>query len=656
MIPILYDKTETAFTTNGLGRLSDCVRCIVKEQRNGVYECEFDYPIDGVHFDDITIGRIIACTHDDYGDVQPFDIYAKSEPINGLVTFNAHHISYRLNEITVKPFSASSCAAALANISSYSVSTNPFTFWTDKTTTADYLSDVPRLARNMLGGEENSILDVFGTGEYEFDKFTVKFHASRGTDTDVSIRYGKNLVSFENDYDASDEYTAVVPYWKGSVSEDGTTYDVVETLPEWYISSGNTGDSGREIYAPLDLSSEFQEPPTENDLRAAATSRLNASNGWLPNQTVKVDFVQLWQTDEYKEYAPLQRVRLCDTVGVFVPMYNMSLRAKVIEVQYNVLLDRYDSMTLGDKPTSYASMITKQAAESVAGAIDSAKQNVTTAYQAAIDYATAKIKGGMGGYVVTNVNADGQPIELCVTDNLDLSQAQNIWRWNLGGLGHSSNGYNGTYDTAITQDGKINADFITTGHLSANYIQGGTLTLGGLDNQYGVLQLKNDSNITTGSWDKNGLFTTSTNIGTMANTYYPYTNMGAGKLTFGKYDGVTRTAGAYFQGPTAQNADAGQLFLYGTTFSTYLSSYIMFMRTSGGTSSSMATFDMSNNSITLNTGTLSLWSSSSASITIGGHQGVGTGQTVYIPAGIGTGGVVSSYYTWKIRSGVLCAN
>lgn len=543
MIPILYDKTETSFSTNGLGRLSDCISCIVTEERNGVYECEFQYPVTGQHFDDITIGRIIACTHDESGDVQPFDIYSKSEPINGVVTFNAHHISYRLNEIVVKPFTASSCAAALNNIGSYSVDTNPFTFWTDKPTSTDYTSDVPRLARNMLGGEENSILDVFGGGEYEFDKFIVKLYVNRGQDTDVSIRYGKNLSAFTNDYNSDDEYTAIVPFWKGSVSTDGESSDVVVTLPEWSISSGQTSDNGREIYAPLDMSSEFQSEPTENDLRSAATSKLTSSSAWLPNQTVKVDFVQLWQTEEYKNFAPLQRVRLCDTIGVFVPMYNMSIRVKIISVKYNVLLERYDEMTLGDKPTSYASMVSKQVSESVASAINSAKENVTTAYQNAIDYATAKINGGMGGYVVTVTNADGQPIELCITDNLDLSLAQDIWRWNQGGFGHSSTGYSGQYTTAITQDGQINADFITTGHLNANYIQGGTLTLGGQDNASGVLEVKDATGITLGTWSNTGILLQSRGSLTSIASGSPsrYVSVNAGGLEFGSVSGTTYT-------------------------------------------------------------------------------------------------------------------
>lgn len=368
MIPILYEKTETTFTSLGLGRLTDCIRCIVTEERNGIYEAEFDYPVGGILFDQIQIGRIIGCTHDEVGDIQPFDIYRKSEPINGVVTFYAHHISYRLNELVAKPFTAVSCSAALAAIRANTIGTNPFTFWTDKDVSSAYTSEVPRSIRNMLGGEENSILDVYGTGEYEYDGWTVKLHTNRGEDTNVSIRYGKNLVDYNSDTDSSDSYTAVAPYWLGTVTDDeGDSSEELVTLSEWYISSGESVPSGREVMVPLDLSSDFDEPPTEAELRTKATNRLTSSDAWELTQTVAVNFVQLWQTDEYEDYAPLQQLKLCDTCGIFVPMYDTALRAKVIKVTWNALLDRYDSMELGDKPATYSSVITKSVESKVSG-------------------------------------------------------------------------------------------------------------------------------------------------------------------------------------------------------------------------------------------------------------------------------------------------
>ena len=501
MIPILYEKTETAFTNNGLGRLSDCIRCIVTEERNGIFECEFDYPVSGPMFGQIEEGRIIGCTHDEQGDVQPFDIYGRSEPINGVVTFYAHHISYRLNEITVKPFTAGSCAEALTKIGTESVNANPFTFWTNKSVTAAFNSDVPKNAKDMLSGSQGSILDIYGTGEYKYDKFNVNLYLHRGQDTNVSIRYGKNLIDYTNSYDVSDSYTAVVPYWLGDETQGEQTITTLVMLPELFLSSGHTVPSGREVVIPMDLSSDFNKVPTVAQLRATATTKLARSDGWLPNQTVKVNFVQLWQTEEYAEYAVLQRLNLCDTCGIFVPMYGTSLRAKVIRTVYNVLLDRYDEMELGDKPTAYSAVLEKmygnQIADVEAGLravnvdigtvqniaaaytdnqIAAAKTTIEGEYEQAIEDATEQIRGGMGGYIVTTVNANGQPIELLITDNLNLNQAVNIWRWNLGGLAHSHNGYNGPFnDVAITQDGKINATMITAGTLTANLIKAGVL-------------------------------------------------------------------------------------------------------------------------------------------------------------------------------------
>ena len=482
MIPILYEKTETAFTSQGLGRLGDCPRCLVTEERNGVYECEFDYPVTGVRFEDIEIGRIVAVTHDESGDIQPFDIYRKTEPIDGVVTFYAQHISYRMNGITVKPFTASSCADAFLKIPTNSIGDNPFSFWTDKAVSSDMEVEEPRALRSLLAGSEGSILDVYGTGEYEFDKFDVKLYLYRGTDTDVSIRYGKNLVDLENDVDAGDVYTAVVPFWAGD--NDGTI--VLVTLPEWYISSGYLSPGGREVIIPMDLSDAFEDQPTTSQLREKATSRLANSSAWLPDQNIKVDFVQLWQTEEYKQFAPLQRLKLCDTCEIVVSMYDLDFRAKIIRTVWNVLTDRYDEMELGDKPATYADVLVKPVEEAVAKAIGDTKTVIEAALANGIADAMEQIRGGMGGYIVQTVNAAGQPIELLVTDNLDLTQAVNIWRWNLGGLAHSSNGYNGPYDVAITQDGKINASMILTGVLSANLIRAGIISDTGGNNSWNL--------------------------------------------------------------------------------------------------------------------------------------------------------------------------
>lgn len=488
MIPILYDRLETRFATNGIGRLSECTRCIVTEERNGIYECEFDIPITGVHYSEIIPNKTtILATHDDTHDMQPFDVYKKSAPnVNGIVTFYAHHISYRLNDVVVMPFTASSLVEALSNIPNYSVGVNPFTFWTDKTTTGNYQNSVPVRARGMLGGQENSLLDVYGKGDYEFDRFTIKLHADRGTDSGVEIRYGKNLTDLSYDNDYSGVANAVVPYW--SNTEGG-----IVTLPEMVIVREGIDpiivpltdhndiilrtETNEPIEAsttlidvvPLDLTDAFSEEPSVEELRSAAISRFSASGMWEPAETIDVNFVQLWQTEEYKDYAPLQRVRLCDTVTVIYNALGVrAIKKKVVKTTYNVLLDRYDSVELGTPSVSFAEAVRSGLLEDVP---------TNSMMESAIQYATDLIRGGLGGYVVMTPGANGYPQEILIMDTPDVDTAVNVWRFNQGGLGHSHSGYQGPFDDiALTQDGKINASMITTGVLNANLITAGTIS------------------------------------------------------------------------------------------------------------------------------------------------------------------------------------
>lgn len=523
MIPILYSTSETSFTSNGLGRLTDCISCLVTEERNGIFECEFKYPVTGKLYNEmVTNGGIISVTHDDAKDRQPFDIYKYSAPIDGIVTFNARHISYRLSGITVKPFTAASCALALQGIGTNSLSTNPFSFWTDKAVTSTFTLSVPTSAKAILAGQQGSILDVYGKGEYKFDKFDVKLYTNRGTNSGVTIRYGKNLSDTLVENDNGEYYNAIVPYWKG---EDGT----LVTLTGWYVVQ--TGETLK-YCVPVDFSSEFQSQPTELELRTKAAAYLANNTPWLPKENIKVDFVQLWNTDEYKNVAVLERVKLCDTVAIYYPALGLTnSSAKVIKVVYDTLLERYTSIELGEPQQTLAEAIMQPYAQAIASISDKASVSFM---EEAIQTATDLITGGLGGHVVINRNANGEPEEILIMDTDDTSTAVNVWRWNLNGLAHSHSGYNGPFDDiAITQDGKINASMITTGTLnaalsniinlnadnitsgtiSANRIAGGTLTVGGANNQNGIIRILDSDGNEAGSITNTQFYTHRTNNG-----------------------------------------------------------------------------------------------------------------------------------------------
>ena len=344
MIPILYEKNETAFISNGLGRLRDCISCIVTEERNGIFECDFEYPITGQNYDEIKLGRIIGVTHDDTGDVQPFDIVSYSRPINGVVTFHAVHISYRQSYLTVTGSNINSLADAFTLLESAEPS-NPFTYVTDKSSSG-YLAaanGIPITVRSMLGGVEGSILDAYG-GEYKFDKFNVELLSARGRTRDFTIRYGVNMLDYNEETDASETYSSVIPYWT-----DGTTTIIGDRQ-----DGDNVTVSGRNECIPLDLSDKFESEPTKAQVEAAGLAALNGKNTTTPAQSITISFVRLQDMGEFAEYENLLHCELCDTIRVIFPGYNMSGNFKIVKTVWNALTNRFDEMELGTLSTTLA--------------------------------------------------------------------------------------------------------------------------------------------------------------------------------------------------------------------------------------------------------------------------------------------------------------
>ena len=355
MIPIIYEASETRFLDNGLGALRDMTDCKVTEERNGVYEMDFDYPVDGWNFDLIQPGRIVLAEHDDTGDRQPFDIVSYSKPINGVVSFHAVHVSYRQSGLVVSKGTGAvnSLTDALAVLKSSAYPRpNPFTYETDPsgydvTAFASAFDATPRSVRQLLGGIEGSILDTYG-GEFEFDRWRVIVHAARGVNRNLTIRYGVNLLDYKDDTDYSETYTACIPYWKGN--DNGAQAVVAGDL----VESGAASYNGRTAAAALDLSDKFDGKPSKAALQNLAVQLMKRRQTHLPQQNIKVDFVRLQDMAEYADLAYLFECNLCDTIGVSFPRYGMSGKYKIVKVVWDVLAGKYDSMELGALSTSLA--------------------------------------------------------------------------------------------------------------------------------------------------------------------------------------------------------------------------------------------------------------------------------------------------------------
>lgn len=488
MIPILYTKNESTFTHNGIGFLKDATKCTVTEERNGSYECSLQYPITGQWYDQITEGCIIKAKANDTSEPQLFRIYKSSKPLKGIVTYSAEHISYDLNGIPTLGFSVKNVTpqAAITRAIQDAGLPSAFTAISDISTLNSSTILTPCSVRAILGGQAGSVLDVWG-GEFEFDNFVVKLHKHRGSDRGVSIEYGKNLKDLKQEANIANCYTHLMPYAR--YSQDGEGDEKIEVyiyLSEKVLPLNNAENIGHSKAYIMDFTDRFGEGEaiTEEALRAKATAYAAAAELGVPKVNITVSFIQLWQTEEYKNIAPLERVMMCDTVAVRFSKLGVTARAKVIKTTYNTLEEKYDSVELGDAKSSFADTVNKQQAaiEEIKTSVQKGQAAATEQLKKAIANATSLITGHSGGYVV--LNPAEKPQEILILDAPTIEEAVNVWRWNSGGLGYSSTGYNGEYALAMTMDGAIVADFINAGILNGALLQADSVQASSISQEY----------------------------------------------------------------------------------------------------------------------------------------------------------------------------
>lgn len=456
MIPILYSTmTEGTVPTHyGLGALSDCLTCLVTEERNGSYELYMEYSANGIHADEIAVNRFIMAKPNLTDDPQIFRIYKVGKTINGHFTVYAQHISYDLSGKIIQSGTAGSCTTAIALLNAQAGS---FTINTDRSLSRSFEITAPSSVRSWFGGKEGSILDIFGSktnGEWKYNNYTCSFKNSRGQDRGVTIRYGKNLTELSQELDMSNLCTGVLPYYIG---QDGAK--TIGTK----ISTGLVSDVPRDI--AVDFSGSIDPDsatPISTQLTALAGNYIARNNLNNPLNNITLNFVQLSNLQE--------RVDLCDTVHIYFEALGISATAKCIATTWDTLAERYTSTTFGNPKTNISDTIAatqKEANEAVS----------RSSMDIAIAHATELITGNLGGYVIMHdSNNDGTPDEILIMNTADINTATKVWRWNKNGLGYSNSGYSGPYGLAMTADGAIVADYITTGTLDADLIKAGTIT------------------------------------------------------------------------------------------------------------------------------------------------------------------------------------
>lgn len=454
MKPILFPSTATEFTTHGLGVLTDAISCTVTEERNGAFELTMQYPDTGVHFDEITDRCIIYAIPSPYRAPQPFRIYRITRPMDGIIMVYARHITYDLSGVPLNPFTAINAPDALSKLSLNAAVDSPFTFWTDKSTVASFAVSTPSSTRSVLGGSSGSILDVYG-GEYEWDGFTVRLYGHRGYDNGVVISYGKNLTDIEQDRNISNVATGIYPYWTNAEG-------ALVTCDPKIVNAPGTYDFTRVV--PVDFSNDFETQPTPAQLQARAEKYVEDNKIGIPKTSITASFVQLEQFPEYEDLALLEKCDLCDTVTIRYPQLGVEAKAEIVKIETDVLLERYNSVEIGDVRTNIADTIVGQQQE--------IKQKPSETYlREAVIALTETILGASGGAVrLLDTNSDGMPDTLYIADDPDPTKARKVWRFNHEGWGASKNGYNGPFSYGATLENGMVADFITAGTLNADLV------------------------------------------------------------------------------------------------------------------------------------------------------------------------------------------
>lgn len=471
MIPVLYDHQDINQVHNKIGYLAETISCEVTEEKNGIYELTLKYPLNGKLINEIQEERQLVVKTSTGIAHQIFRIYRISKPMSGIITVYAQHISYDMSGVVVFPFSLTNVLPyqIFDHIKSHCLDRDiPFGLISDITTPMDFRVDTPRTLRNVLGGSEDSLLTVFG-GEFEFNNETIKLNTNRGEDRGVSILYGKNLTALEHNSDLSGVYTHLAPYAKYKNSMD---VEICMILPEKVLPIVTTLKEKKTLI--MDFSSSFSDefPATEANLRSVANDYLVNNILGIESPNITLSFEELSRQSEYSKLH--EEVHLCDIVTVKYPGLSINIKTQIIKVVYDVLLEKIKSISLGKAQQTLTDKIISMSTK-----VDETTTKVEElpAIHQAIKNATDQITGTNGGNIVIRKrNLSNVPYELLVMDKQDIEEAQKVWRWNVNGLGYSSNGYNGPFTTAMTQDGAIVADFITAGTLNADVIKTGSIT------------------------------------------------------------------------------------------------------------------------------------------------------------------------------------
>lgn len=338
-----------------IGDLTDCIECLVEEERNGLFEVSLVYPLSSNLCSYLVDEKIIECNANDTLLNQKFRIYMTRKLMDNMVEVYARHISFDLmyDYIDNISFENQSCEYALNQLFRNSNFSTHYKGYSDIVNAQDYSMSMANVLE-AIGGKQGSIIDTFGTGaEILRDNENIHVLNKRGHDNDVTIEYRKNLTGFELEEDTTDLVTRISPYAKYNNSE--TNEEIIVKAD--YVDSTLIANYSHPYIKSIDYSDKFGdgEIPTVSKLQDLAKKEYKNNKVDIPKQNFKIEFIPLYKCVGYEGLE--DKISLCDTVTIIDTRYNIKTKAKVIKTVFNVLKNRYESMELGEPRTSLGDVI-----------------------------------------------------------------------------------------------------------------------------------------------------------------------------------------------------------------------------------------------------------------------------------------------------------
>lgn len=468
----LFDTTDNLFQSNG-DKIIIPTRAIVHKEDNGSYYLDLETGLEYV--DDLVSNKIlVANTPQGY---QPFRI-KNVDKTRKKITLKANHIFYDSTNYLIQDSYVvdKNCNQALDHLNSATDNESPFTTLSDVNTIASY-----RCVRKSLYEAIQVVLERWG-GHLVRDNFTIKIMDSIGQDNEVVVRYGKNLKNIQATYNWDNVVTKLMP-----VGADGLL------LPEVYVYSTTQYEIPYTKTISFDQS-EFKREDYEDDnsfeqtlitdLRTKATSYLETNSIPMVNYTLDANLERI--TD------------VGDTIQVIDERLGINLLTHLIAYDYNCILEKYQVVQFGNFTPQLSNLMTT-IADNTTLQVNEATTDIKITLGEELQEVTDRIMGVLGNsYVIY----DGDKI--LVVDSLPKESATYVIRINSGGIGFSNTGINGTFNSAWSIDGTLNMQNINVINLTADLIRGGVLKLGSNLNQYGQIEIYNETNTLIAEMNKNG--------------------------------------------------------------------------------------------------------------------------------------------------------